>query len=909
MHIYKRAGEDNIEILEYRNLDPRGIKNQYDKVLNMLRHDDFTSPEVKKIAGQQLYRAKLDHASRLLFKVGRYKKKQYALILEIIHNHNYDRARFLHGAKIDELRLEELLEQHFREPSHSEPLSYINNETKAFNVLDKIIALDPTQDKIYSMPLPLVIIGSAGSGKTVLTLERLKLVPGDILYVTHSEYLAKNARNLYYSFGYENDKQQIDFLSFKEFVETIRIPEGREVNFKKFLEWFQRIRNSSKIKDAHKLFEEFMGVISGLPTNSRYLSRQEYESLGVRQSIFSKEQRSDVYTLYMRYLNFLVEKNLYDINLVSFDHLKRCNSRYDFVVIDEVQDLTNIQLALILKSLKQENTHNFLICGDANQIVHPNYFSWSSLKSMFYHSDASSHSDIMWTLTTNYRNPPEVTNLANRLLKIKTARFGSIDRESHYLIKSCSQKLGKVELLRDSTAVKKELNNKTKSSTKFAIIVMREDQKKEAREFFSSPLIFSIQEVKGLEYKNIILYNFVSSSSREFNEIISGIEPNDLDLSKDLTYSRVKNKTDKSAEVYKFFINSLYVAITRSLQNIFWVESAHKHEIFQLLKAGQTKCNIELKEETSDLDAWEKEAAKLEMQGKSDQAEEIRKNILKIEDVPWEVLTSEKIKELEANLQNHQALFEFALAYEEMELIQKLRSAKFKRAFNPKKAQPYLERTYYGDYLLANTISLKRSTQKYGVDFRNRFNETPLMCAISRKNREAMKFLIENGANTQLRDNYGKTPVHRVLAKILYTRHSRQNFFTEAYHILPREPLSLKVNARLIKIDPHLMEHFILNSVLATIRSTSEFTAGCLVSLFENLPESILPARRKKRAYISSILANNEVDRDYKYNRFLFLRISRGCYTLNPSLELRDGEEWFSIYQIMGVEKPVLFKN
>ena len=50
-----------------------------------------------------------------------------------------------------------------------------------------------------------MLIGGAGSGKTALTLEKLKAVDGDVLYVTHSAYLAQNARDLYYAQGFERD--------------------------------------------------------------------------------------------------------------------------------------------------------------------------------------------------------------------------------------------------------------------------------------------------------------------------------------------------------------------------------------------------------------------------------------------------------------------------------------------------------------------------------------------------------------------------------------------------------------------------------------------------------------------------------------------------------------------------------
>jgi superfamily I DNA/RNA helicase len=41
------------------------------------------------------------------------------------------------------------------------------------------------------------------------------------------------------------------------------------------------------------------------------------------------------------------------------------------VLVDEVQDLTTAQLALVLKTLKTPDA--FMLCGDSNQIVHPNF--------------------------------------------------------------------------------------------------------------------------------------------------------------------------------------------------------------------------------------------------------------------------------------------------------------------------------------------------------------------------------------------------------------------------------------------------------------------------------------------------------------------------------------------------------
>ena len=52
------------------------------------------------------------------------------------------------------------------------------------------------------------------------------------------------------------------------------------------------------------------------------------------------------------------------------------------------------------------------------------------------------------------------------------------------------------------------------------------------------------------------------------------------------------------------------------------------------------------------------------------------------------------------------------------------------------------------------------------------------------------------------------------------------------------------------------------------------------------MPSSILADYRKKRSYVNSILAKNEITRKDKYNKKLFIRKSRGCYALNPKLKI-----------------------
>lgn len=64
----------------------------------------------------------------------------------------------------------------------------------------------------------------------------------------------------------------------------------------------------------------------------------------------------------------------------------------------------------------------------------------------------------------------------------------------------------------------------------------------------------------------------------------------------------------------------------------------------------------------------------------------------------------------------------------------------------------------------------------------------------------------------------------------------------------------------------------------------------------------MLPGYRKKRPYLSSILAKNEVSRSDPYNRKLFLRIRTGHYVLHPDLAIRIAGDWKNVYALFNVE-------
>jgi hypothetical protein len=225
-----------MRLLLYKDLDLRRVKPAFEKLRAAIEADDFRSADVKKLNAGPYYRAKLAYADRLLLQFARVPEGEgtvtVCLALEVIENHAYDKSRFLRGAVVDEAKIE-------REPSteaaapalgaDATPLRWLGPARTQFELLDKPIVFDEAQDGAYRHPAPLVVIGSAGSGKTAVTLARLREAEGRVLYVTLSAYLAQSARALHAAHGFDNPKQEVDFLSYRELLETLRVPPGREV--------------------------------------------------------------------------------------------------------------------------------------------------------------------------------------------------------------------------------------------------------------------------------------------------------------------------------------------------------------------------------------------------------------------------------------------------------------------------------------------------------------------------------------------------------------------------------------------------------------------------------------------------------------------------------------------------------
>lgn len=951
-----------MRVLLYKDLDTRRVKAAFAKLRTAIEAGNFRSADVKKLAPTSYWRAKLDYANRLLLQFARCGNETVCLALEVIENHAYEKSRFLRGANIDETKIEH--ESVVADPvtaggnriADAVPLRWLHPIRAEFELLDKPIIFDDAQEAVRRLPAPVVIVGSAGSGKTAVTLAKLREAEGRVLYVTQSAYLAQSARVLYDAHGYENTTQEVDFLSYREFVETLRVPTGREVTFSAFRGWFERhrqtLRNTLGEFDAHALFEEFGGVLSANAQGP--LDLPAYLALGPRQSLLAASAREAAHALFARYCQWLRESDLFDLNLVAHEWRTLAAPNYDFVVIDEVQDLTNVQLALVLACLKKPG--QFLLCGDSNQIVHPNFFSWAGVRTLFWHGlagDAAQHQALS-VLQANFRNTRAVTDLANALLKIKQARFGSIDRESNFLVESASSQDGQVRLVPARTATLRELDTQTRASVHHAVIVLRDEDKPAAREHFRTPLVFSVHEAKGLEYPHVILYALVSGQRAAYAEVCEGVTPADLQTDV-LEYRRARDKGDKSLELYKFYVNALYVAMTRAIESLVLVESDTEHPLLSLLGLRVTEASTAAPVQTSSRDEWAQEARKLELQGKNEQALAIRETFLPTKPVPWVPWSEATMREylpraldrVQPSNKPRQALLDYALwhgqhAWAEQLAIQAQFAPARRLAPGGRFAWPsvdpalefkrvqeqiwrdvaQLRQRHLQLYAARHFKDLLRLCDQYGVDHRSPTGSTPLMMAARVGNVALVDALLARGADPLLEDEFGHTPWHSALNRAMEDTEFARQSIAPLFERIALPVLDVQTDGRLVRLERHQGEYWILSLMLAGLKTQRTrcvqrpyeryrygkgFFADALNETLTCLPEHLWKARRHKRTYVNQVLARAEVHSAYLPVRRLWARTANGHYLPNPQLQLRSQassvnvQAWRPVYDVLNL--------
>ncbi|MCK9575118.1 MAG: AAA family ATPase [Clostridia bacterium] len=344
-----------------------------------------------------------------------------------------------------------------------------------------------------------------------------------------------------------NGKDFADERYFEDFVQKYNC--GKDYNLKAELD---------SIKISYELiFKEIYGLISGylMPKFERkktltdyLLSEEEYLSLDEKYTVYTIKERKIIYKTAQKYLAFLKTNNKYDNNIIAYNLLKeKSTKKYDYLIIDEVQDLSELQILYLTKIGK------ILFCaGDVNQMVNPNYFDFNRVK------DLLGAEKVENLLKINYRSSTKIVNMLNDITKLKQEKLGKWSNFDIIEKSSGKEVNSRLAFCRYDNILYKIYNSQADN---YDIIVADSNQKalliKNSNLPDISKKIMTVAEVKGLDKDFVVLYNILSSKEKDWNELLENFS---------------KKQADANSK-FRYIFNLFYVALTRTQQNMCIIES------------------------------------------------------------------------------------------------------------------------------------------------------------------------------------------------------------------------------------------------------------------------------------------------------------------------------------------------
>ncbi|XP_070247829.1 TPR and ankyrin repeat-containing protein 1 isoform X1 [Myotis yumanensis] len=344
------------------------------------------------------------------------------------------------------------------------------------------------------------------------------------------------------------------------------------------------------------------GSFEALSSPEGRLTEEEYKKLGRKRSPNFKEDRSEIYNLFCLYQQIRSQKGYFDEEDVLFNLSRRLSKlkvlpwSIHELYGDEIQDFTQAELALLMKCINDPNAM-FLTGDTAQSIMKGVAFRFSDLRSLFHYASRSTGDKQcavrkpkkIHQLYQNYRSHSGILNLASGVVDLLQFYFpesfdrlprdsGLFDGPKPTVLESCSV---------SDLAILLRGNKRKTQPIEFGahqvILVANEMAKEKIPEELGLALVLTVYEAKGLEFDDVLLYNFFTDSEayKEW-KIISSFTPSSPDSREtsgpliDVPLDKPSSSQGRSLvnpEMYKLLngeLKQLYTAITRARANL-WI--------------------------------------------------------------------------------------------------------------------------------------------------------------------------------------------------------------------------------------------------------------------------------------------------------------------------------------------------
>ncbi|WCJ17628.1 P-loop containing nucleoside triphosphate hydrolases superfamily protein [Euphorbia peplus] len=382
----------------------------------------------------------------------------------------------------------------------------------------------------------------------------------------------------------------------------------REVNFEKFCSMYWPHFNSrltTKL-DFSRVFIEIMSRIKGglqaRESSNGRLIREDYVVLAEsRTSTLNRHEREMIYDAYEDYEKMKMENGDFDMADIVIDlHRRLRDETYggdmmDFVYIDEVQDLTMSQVALF-KHISKNVKEGFVFSGDTAQTIARGIdFRFEDIKSLFYdhfimgpktegndRMKEKGHISKIFQLSQNFRTHAGVLKLAQSVIDLLYRFFPTF---VDILSQETSLVFGEAPILlesgNDENAIVTIFGNDGDVGSKFGaeqVILVRDDnaRKEIAKYVGKQALVLTIMECKGLEFQDVLLYNFFGTSPLRNKWRVLYEYMGEQCLLDGSTGQAFPSFNPSKHNVLCSELKQLYVAITRTRQRLWICENSEE---------------------------------------------------------------------------------------------------------------------------------------------------------------------------------------------------------------------------------------------------------------------------------------------------------------------------------------------
>ena len=278
---------------------------------------------------------------------------------------------------------------------------------------------------------PCMVLAGPGSGKTTVITNRIKhliekhkVKPEEILVITFSKAASKEMRDRFHTL-WEGKNATVTFGTFHGIYYGIlkwayKLTSENIFSDEQKYQLLQRVveRMNLDIDDEKDFLQGIVGEISNIKNN--YIKLYEYQSKNCDEDTFRK-----IYQTYEAERKRLKKIDFDDMLVYCYellaarpDILKLWQQQFQYILIDEFQDINKVQYDVIRMLAEPEN--NLFIVGDDDQSIYQ--FRGARPEIMLnFPKDYPETRQII--LDVNYRSTKTIVNGAGRVIKQNRKRY------------------------------------------------------------------------------------------------------------------------------------------------------------------------------------------------------------------------------------------------------------------------------------------------------------------------------------------------------------------------------------------------------------------------------------------------------------------------------------------------------